>query len=302
MTTGRLSIEMLEAFVAVAKSGNFTHAGIQLNRTQPCISTQIKRLEERVGKPLIERSARTMNLTQTGRILFENAKDILQCYETTRMRISAPELTGEIHVGLPEWYATLQLQAIFCEFSRVHPSVNLNMTIADSVTLHKMLSNNDINLAIALVSPTKPEPIELVKEPLVWVAGQNCKLDGPLPLVLFTEPCPFREVIFDCLSSIGRSWRERFTTTSVAAAQVAITSGLGISALPAGAVLKNFKVLLECDGFPELQPTRLAVYTPPRKQSPTVDYLTDHLSEFLRQSVVRNSTFSNSNLEVLRLV
>ena len=104
--TGRMSIEMLEAFVAVARSGNITQAGKMLNRTQPCISTQLKRLEERVGKPLLKRNARLMGLTQAGYILLENAENILQTYEITKLRLSAPELTGEVHVGLPEWFTT----------------------------------------------------------------------------------------------------------------------------------------------------------------------------------------------------
>lgn len=302
MTTGRLSIELLEAFVAVAKTGNITRAGIELNRTQPCISTQIKRLEERVGKPLIERAARTMRLTQTGKILLENAEDILRSYEITRQRISVPELTGEIHVGLPEWYATDQLKTIFCDFSRVHPSVRLNMTIADSSTLHKMLDRNEVNLAIALVSDTKPLPENLVSEPLVWVSSQNHDICDPIPLVLFNEPCPFRNSIFGALSSVDKQWNERFTTTSVAAAQIAISSGLGISALPAGAVLSNFKILSEKDGFPNLDPTRLAVYTQVQEQSRTLDYLADHLSRFMMQSVLHNSTFSGSTVSSLRVI
>ncbi|MBO0345391.1 LysR family transcriptional regulator [Roseibium limicola] len=292
MTIGRFNIELLEAFVAVAESGNVTHAGSKLNRTQPCVSTQLRRLEDRVGKPLIERTARTMNLTPAGRILYQHATEILKTHEEARMRLSAPELTGTVHVGLPEWYATGQLQSIFCNFVRAHPNVKLQMTVADSATLHDRLSSNEINLALALVNPSKAEPNRVVEEPLHWAVSDICPLVDPLPLILFPEPCPFREMTFKALSRAGRHWYERITTSSVAAAQVAVQSGAGICPLPAGAILDGFKVLKEQDGFPPLPATRLAIYTQAKKQSPIVDYLGEHLSGLLEKAETQHSALA----------
>ncbi|WP_305986547.1 LysR family transcriptional regulator [Roseibium sp. MMSF_3544] len=302
MTIGRFNIELLEAFVAVAEAGNVTHAGSKLNRTQPCVSTQLRRLEDRVGKPLIERTARTMNLTPAGRILYQHATEILKSHEEARLRLSAPELTGTVHVGLPEWFATGQLQSIFCNFVRIHPNVKLEMTVADSATLHDMLSNNEINLAIALVSSSKPEPVGIVEEPLLWAVSEDCVLSDPLPLILFPEPCPFRELAFRALASAGRQWYERITTTSVAAAQVAVTSGAGICCLPSGAFQEGFKLLRDQDGFPALPSAQLAIYTPSKAQSPIVDYLEEHLTELLKNAIAPRSALSGKAQPDLRVV
>ena len=302
MTIGRFNIELLEAFVAVADSGNVTQAGIMLNRTQPCVSTQLKRLEDRVGKPLIERSARTMGLTPAGRILYQYATDILKSHDDARQRLSAPELTGTVHVGLPEWYATSQLQSIFCNFVRIHPNVKLQMTVADSAALHEKLTSNEINLAIALTDKAKPDPQDFVEEPLYWAVGDSCPLTDPLPLILFPEPCPFRGMAFRCLEETGRSWYERITTTSVAAAQVAVMSGAGVCCLPAGAILENFTLLKEQDGFPPLPSTRLAIYTQEGTKSPIVNYLAEHLAGLLQNSFVQHSALAKKPQPDLRLV
>ncbi len=288
--TGRMSIEMLEAFVAVARSGNITQAGKMLNRTQPCISTQLKRLEERVGKPLLKRNARLMGLTQAGYILLENAENILQTYEITKLRLSAPELTGEVHVGLPEWFTTEKLQSVFYDFVLAHPMVNLKLSIADSVSLHEMLNSNKIDIAIALPPQNGEVPENFVEEQLIWVTQQkSLPLEDPVQLVLFQEPCPFRELVFECLTSVGRYWQERLTTSSVAAAQLAVTAGVGVSALPAGAVLKDFRILGGNDGFPKLPSVKLAVYSVSVRQSETIDFLNEHLTSFLHLSVNSNS-------------
>jgi len=298
---GRLSLELLEAFVAVVETGNITHAGAKLNRTQPCVSTQIRRLEERAGKPLLSRSSRTIGLTPAGRMLHQHALDILRTHEEAKLKLAAPELTGEVHVGLPEWYATARLQSLFCEFARVHPQVKLGMTVADSATLHRLLSLNEMNLAIALVSATKPIPEETVTEPLHWVASPDLDISERVPLILFPEPCPFRDAAFDALSSVGREWYERVTTTSVAAAHVAVASGIGVCVLPSGALTDSLQILGTDQRFPNLPSTRLAVYKPLSAQSPTVEHLGDYLSEFLRTSVAQLSVIGENRQRNLRI-
>ncbi|MEM8700658.1 MAG: LysR substrate-binding domain-containing protein [Pseudomonadota bacterium] len=302
LTVGRFNIELLEAFVAVAEMGNVTLAGVRLNRTQPCVSTQLRRLEDRVGKPLIERAARSMDLTPAGRILYQHATEILKSHEEARLRLSAPELTGTVHVGLPEWSTTGQLQSIFCNFVGIHPNVKLEMTVADSATLHDKLSRNELNLAIALVNPAKPEPANVVEEQLHWAAGDACALGDPVPLILFPDPCPFRDISFRALAGAGRQWYERIVTTSVAAAQVAVNSGAGVCCLPSGAILDGFKILKEQDGFPALPATRLAVYTPAKAQSPIVNYLEAHLSELLQNAIPPRAALAGKGQPELRVV
>ncbi len=302
MTTGRFDIELLEAFVAVADTGSVTRAGALINRTQPCVSSQLRRLEDRIGRQLIERTSRSMALTPHGRILYDHAAQILKSHEEARMRLSAPELTGKVHVGLPEWYATSRLQSLFCSFVRVHPNVKLELTVADSATLHEQLAANEINLAIALVQPGAEEPGSFVEEPLYWVASEDCALSDPLPLVLFPEPCPFRQYVFTSLENAGRKWCEQITTTSVAAAQMAIMSGVGIGCLPAGAVLDNFKILREHAGFPSLPATRLAIYTQKQSSSSIVEHLETYLEQFLESSIAGQSLLSAKPHPELRVV
>jgi DNA-binding transcriptional LysR family regulator len=165
-----------------------------------------------------------------------------------------------------------------------------------------MLKANEINLAIAIVSQGKPRPVEIVEEPLHWAVSDNCQLGDPLPLILFPEPCPFRETAFSALARGGRQWYERITTTSVAAAQVAVLSGAGIACLPSGAILEGFKLLKEQDGFPKLPATQLAIYTQSSSQSPIVDYLEDHLSELMQNTIAPRSALAGKMQPDLRVV
>ena len=75
--------DLLRTFLAVADSGNFTHAAVRVGRTQSAVSMQIKRLEESVDAVLFERGARGVTLTDKGSQLLGNARRIVALFEET---------------------------------------------------------------------------------------------------------------------------------------------------------------------------------------------------------------------------
>ncbi|HVL21867.1 MAG TPA: LysR family transcriptional regulator, partial [Amaricoccus sp.] len=72
-----LDLTALRSFTAVADSGGVTRAATQLNLTQTAVSMQLKRLEEFLGQPLIDRSQRTVTLTAEGEQLLGYARRML---------------------------------------------------------------------------------------------------------------------------------------------------------------------------------------------------------------------------------
>ncbi|MEX6632307.1 LysR family transcriptional regulator [Hyphococcus lacteus] len=88
-----MEIRHLRYFVAVANERNFTRAAEALNIAQPPLSRQIRQLEEEVGSTLFDRAARPIKLTQSGRLLYEYAAQVLsgmdQLQATMRQAASA---------------------------------------------------------------------------------------------------------------------------------------------------------------------------------------------------------------------
>ena len=77
----RLDIESLRTFRAVVDSGSVTHAASQLNLTQSAVSWKMKRLEERLGSPLLVRDGRNMTLTELGSELLVHAEQIVSAHD-----------------------------------------------------------------------------------------------------------------------------------------------------------------------------------------------------------------------------
>src|ERR671910_400609 len=73
-----LDIDQLRTFVAISDSGSFTRAADAVHKTQSAVSMQMKRLEERVGRPVFERDGRASKLTDDGERLLDYARRIVR--------------------------------------------------------------------------------------------------------------------------------------------------------------------------------------------------------------------------------
>ena len=284
---GRLDVDLLSALIAVHETGGVTRAAERLNRTQPAVSMQLRRLEDRVGKPLIERMRRQLRLTPHGEELLPYAKRIVSLCEEARERMAMPRLAGTARVGIPEWFATDRLQAVLCRFSRLHPSVRLDIEVGPSVRLRELMHDGHLHLALAICVFFDTAGEQVWREPLHWVAARNLSLDDSdqVPLALFHDPCPYRDLAIGKLNQSGRSWREAFTSSSVSTVRAAVLSGLGVSVFPAGAVTEDLRILGPKEGFADLPPTELSIYTAHGELPEPVTYLAQYLGDYVTEAL-----------------
>ncbi len=96
-----IPLELLEAFLEVARQGSVTRAAAALHRSQPAISHRLKRLEEHVGVPLLERAGRGVTLTAAGTRLASQARVALGGLRDLPRRVRAWDATpsGVVRIG-----------------------------------------------------------------------------------------------------------------------------------------------------------------------------------------------------------
>src|SRR5690242_21593176 len=103
-----VELRHLRYFVAVAEAGTFTHAAERMYVGQPTLSQQIRRLEELVGTPLLQRRREGVRLTEAGNVLLEESRTVLSLIEhgVSRTRQAAglgrPRLRFVVPPHLPE--------------------------------------------------------------------------------------------------------------------------------------------------------------------------------------------------------
>ena len=145
-----LDLKRLRVLREVAHEGSFSAAGEKLGYTQSAVSQQIAALERETGSTLVERSARGVRLTDTGRALVEHSDGILA-------RVAAAEDELEAIAGLrggrlrlasfPTAGATLVPLAI-AEFSRSHPGVELSLIEAEPEQAIPQLKAGELDVAL----------------------------------------------------------------------------------------------------------------------------------------------------------
>lgn len=96
-----MEFRYLRYFVAVASARHFTRAAEKLGISQPPLSQQIKKLEHEIGTPLFKRLTRGVEMTEAGKVLYEDARQILKLTDAAvdRARSIARGEEGSFNVG-----------------------------------------------------------------------------------------------------------------------------------------------------------------------------------------------------------
>src|ERR1700736_6347643 len=105
-------LELLRSFVSVVDSGGFTRAGERVHRTPSTVSQQIKRLEDDVGQPLLNRNGKDVTPTEAGERLLSYARRLLSLAEEARDVMARPGHEGAVRLGIPEDFAAYRLAKI----------------------------------------------------------------------------------------------------------------------------------------------------------------------------------------------
>ncbi|WP_396595636.1 LysR substrate-binding domain-containing protein [Brevundimonas sp. R86498] len=240
-----LDLDLLRAFVTVVETTSFTKAASLLGRTQPAVSLQIRRLEDTLRSPLLDRGGKGMALTTEGAALLPHARRLLRLNDEIVATLGDGDLEGEVRFGAPEDIATMHLPGILGAFARSHPRIRLAVTCDYTANLLDQMSRGMLDLALIKREPVGPElGVRVWSEPLVWVALDASIVETtPLPLIVAPAPDIYRKRALGALQAAGIDFRASFTSPSLAGQMAALRAGLGVGVLPAAMAPRDLAVL-----------------------------------------------------------
>ena len=145
-----MELRTLRYFVTVAEELNITRAAEILNISQPPLSLQLKNLEEELDTVLFVRGKRKLVLTESGKLLYQRAKDILSLAEKTTAEIRSLKagMTGTVSIGLVEGMAPDIAAEWFSGFLKEHPQVHFRILDGNSDDLIEKMRGGLIDLAV----------------------------------------------------------------------------------------------------------------------------------------------------------
>ncbi len=274
-----LDLDQLRTFVAIVETGSFTKAADIVFKTQSAVSMQMRRLEERIGKPVFARDGRASRLTEEGERLLGYARRMVRLNDETVAAFDETELSGSVSLGIPDDYADRFLPEVLARFTRSNPRVEVSVICEQSTELVSRTRNGDLDLAI--VTHCGQANVDVIRrEPLLWVASNQhgTEEQDVLPLALFKPPCMWRAAAVDALTAAGRKYRVLYQSGNSTAISAAVTAGLALTVLAESALRPGMRVLSEAEGFPRLPICEIGlVRSWNRPGSAIVDALGEHI-------------------------
>lgn len=252
-----LDPHLLQSFVAIVETGSFTRAGERMHLTQSTISQQMRRLEQQLGCPLLDRSGRQVVTTAQGETLLGLARRILGLLAQAGDRVGEASLP--LRLGVPEDFAAGAMTAVLAAFARQYPEVRLEVQSDLSHALWQAFEAGELDLALIKQGRGQGEPIARWREPLAWVDSRDWPAGerDPVPLVVFPSEGLYRRQITDALDARGIAWRIAYVSASLASLQGAVSAGIGVSLLPTRLLQPD---QVELTHWPSVRPVELALH------------------------------------------
>src|SRR5438270_7923662 len=277
--TALLDVDPLRTFLAIIETGSFTRAADAVHKTQSAVSMQMKRLEERLERPIFARDGRASKLTEDGERLLDYARRIVKLNIETIAAFSDAELSGRVRLGVPDDYADRYLPEIMARFSLAYPGAELTVICEPTVELLERIEANELDLAI-ITNMEGGRPAETFRrERLLWVSSGRhpTHRQERVPLALGRPTCNWRRIAIERLETTGRPYRILYSSSNAGAVAAAVLAGLAISVLPESGLRPGMRVLSAADGFPELPSCRIGLVRNPHESSALADALAEHI-------------------------
>ncbi len=175
-----MELRQLQYFVTVAEEGNFTRAAEKVHVAQPGVSAQIRRLERELGQELLDRSGRSVRLTEVGAAVLPYARAALAAVEGVRLAVDEMTglLRGHVAVGTVTSHS-VDLPGLLAGFHQAHPAVEITLSEANSDELVEGLRTGRIDAAVVSIGATAPAGIAFMvvqDQPIVAAVSHDHEL------------------------------------------------------------------------------------------------------------------------------
>ncbi len=247
----------LRCFVAVVRLGSFSRAAVELYRTQPAVSLQVRKLEHELGLPLFDRARRAPVMTEAGRALYAGARDLLERLDGLPELVasSGREPTGTLTIASNLSLISHFLPRAVREFHGNFPNVRLRLLNRTSRGMERSIEEGEADLGVGFLIEDRPgiEVAMVFRSPLVLVTARTSNvlsradkrvvsLEKVLrgPVVHFEEGVELRQFLERTLT-IGRSLQPVIELPSIESILQFVSDGFGSTILPAFAISDQWR-------------------------------------------------------------
>ena len=161
-----MDIKQLHYFCTIVQEGQITRAAKKLHMAQPPLSQQLKLLEQELGVKLFDRNGRTLDLTESGKVLYKRAKRILSQVSETMVEVKETDegIKGVLSIGASK-SCFAYLPERIRKFREKYPQVTFQLREGDTSYIGELLKNREIELAITRL-PLEMSDVSMIRFPI----------------------------------------------------------------------------------------------------------------------------------------
>jgi DNA-binding transcriptional LysR family regulator len=248
-----MDTRQLAAFCAVVERKSFSQAAERLGVTQPAVSLQVRSLEKRLGRRLLDRSGRRVEPTEAGLVLYRGAQRMIALEGQLLEELEAGEegeLGGTLEVGASTGPGSTVVPVLLCEFQHANPGVAISLAISDTQTVVDRVAERELELGVVgaarrhrgvTFEPFFRDEVVLACPPDHSFARRTVGLDElqKEPLIVMQEGAGVRQVIEDELRRTGTRLRDlepRLELGLQESARSAVAAGYGVTFISRAAI------------------------------------------------------------------
>lgn len=247
-----LSLDQIRAFLAAVQEGSFSAAGRRLGRAQSAVSEMIRTLEIQLGVELFDRAGRYPQLTEAGRALLDNAREIVASVDTIRSRAKgiASGIESELSVVIDVLFPIRVVADVAASFRDHFPLVPLRLYVEVLGGAYRLLLDKRASVGIVGSLPMIPNEIAseaLGKVPFTTVAASSHPLAQVKGIIPRSELARHVQIVLTDRTNLSegrefgvvspRTWR----LADLFAKHAFLLNGLGWGGMPVHAVAQDIE-------------------------------------------------------------
>ncbi len=264
--------ESLKVFCDLIETQSFSKTALLNDVSQSAVSQQLKSIEERHERQLVQREKRRLSLTAEGEIFYGYAREIVRRYDEMQHRIQAlsGEVSGTVRLSAIYSVGMMELAPFLKNYIKSHPRVNLRLSYTQAKNIYDDVASGQIDLGVVAFprSQRNVDAVPFVEDPMVVICSVSNPLSmqptvspgelGEHPLILFTREAPTRTAIDRYFRKHGVTLRSAMELDHIATLIHAVEVDIGISLVPSSAMrqgrFKDTLKVLPLRGKPLIRP------------------------------------------------
>jgi DNA-binding transcriptional LysR family regulator len=224
-----LDLDTVVTFALVADLKSFTRAAEATGATQSAVSLKLKRLEQRLGRRLLERTPRAVRLTADGESFLDRARELIVAHD--RAVASSTEPPPRLAIGISDHVAGSELASLLARVAAFDPRLLLEVTIGFSRVLLDTFDRGALDAVVVRREGNRRDGERLFTDEFAWFAAPEFRhrAGQPLRLASLAAPCGVRAMAIRALDRADSEWVETFVGGGVTALAAAVAAGLGVA-------------------------------------------------------------------------